>query len=197
MSMAVRTQNFIQNLFGSSSTQNTAATTATPTTNPSVQTAATPENPETATFFQKVGDSFSQMFSDMAYSMGMGETYRLVEQEFRQVDQNMDGNLNVGEFTMATLNPFEFQNADTNYDNKVTIKEYAQYRKHRLEVAFQQKDVNGDHHLNLAEIGAVGRIYLANRDPRVDTNTDGLLNRREFVRANLTMGISIRDALGF
>lgn len=201
MSMAVQTQNFIQNIFPgtTSPTTNTAAAvaTASPYSSDQVQVSSTTEPPEKASFFKKMGDSFGQMFSDMAYSMGSGETYRLVEQEFRQIDWNMDGSLNVAEFTMGTLNPFEFGNADTNYDNQISIKEYAQYRKHRLEAAFEQKDINSDRHLNVAEIGSVGRIYLANRDPRVDTNTDGFLNKREFVRANLTLGISIRDALGF
>lgn len=156
-----------------------------------------PQHPETAGFFKKMGDSFSHMFSNMAFGMGMGETYRLIEAEFRQVDLNMDGNLNIAEFTMGTLNPFEFQAADRNFDNRVELREYANYRKEKLESAFQQKDVNSDRHISVGEIGSVGRMYLANRDVRVDANQDGLLNRREFVRANLTLGISIRDALGF
>ena len=38
---------------------------------------------------------------------------------------------------------------------------------------------------------------MANRDPRLDSNMDGLVNKREYVKANLVLGISIRGALGF
>ena len=171
-----------------------------PDFNPTVATQsadAETGHPEEASFFKRAGDSFSQMFSNMAFGMGFGETFRLIETEFRQIDLNMDGNLNVAEFTMGTLNPFEFRAADRNYDNVVELREYANYRKEKIESAFYQKDVNSDKHINVAEIGSVGRMYLANRDVRVDSNQDGFLNRREFVKANLTLGISIRDALGF
>lgn len=165
---------------------------------------STTQQPETynqdelsAGFFKRFGNGMGEMMSDISYSMGMGELYRLVEREFQQVDINYDGSLNRGEFTVATLNPFEFDAADRNYDNKVDLKEYAKYRKDRLEASFEQKDANRDSHLNIAEIGSVGRIYMANRDPRLDSNLDGLVNKREYVKANLTLGISIRGALGF
>ncbi len=200
MSFAVQSQNFVQNLFGASSpapatASTAAATTANPYSNDNVQIAGT--NPESAGFFKKMGNGIGEMFSDLSYSMGMGETYRLVEREFQQADNSRDGLLNHGEFTVATLNPFEFQAVDSNYDGRVDKKEYTRYRKDRLEAAFEQKDVNRDSHLNIAEIGSIGRVYLANRDPRLDSNMDGLVNKREYVRAQLTLGISIRDLIGF
>lgn len=164
----------------------------------------TPQQPEaysqdelSAGFFKRFGNGMGEMMSDISYSMGMGEMYHLVEREFQQVDLDFSGSLNRGEFTVATLNPFEFDAADRNYDNKVDLKEYAKYRKDRLEASFEQKDVSRDGHLNIAEIGSVGRIYMANRDPRLDSNLDGLVNKREYVKANLVLGISIRGALGF
>lgn len=201
MSLSI-SNNPIAQFFGSSSTPaapSTAPTATAPPTMPSdsVQLSNAATQPMEAGFFKKVGDVFGQTFSDLAYSMNMGETYRLVDREFRQVDINQDGVLNHGEFTVATLNPFEFQNADRNYDGRVTMNEYAKYRKERLEITFKQKDGNADRFLNVAEIGAVGRYYLANRDPRVDLNGDGLMSKREYVRAQLTLGISIRDILGF
>lgn len=202
MNIAATTQTFINNIFGSSPSAPPAAPTA-PATPPGysadqVQVASTADpNAQTAGFLKKIGDGFGEMFSDMAYSMNMGETYSLVRREFAQVDLNMDGRLNAGEFTVATLNPFEFQAADKNYDRSLSLDEYANYRKDRLEMAFKQRDVNGDRHLNVAEIGAVGRMYLAHRDPRLDSNQDGLANKREYVRAQLAFGISVRDSLGF
>lgn len=202
MNIAATTQTFLNNVFGSSPSTSAPAPTA-PAATPGysadqVQVASTADpNAQTAGFLKKIGDGFGEMFSDMAYSMNMGETYSLVRREFTQVDLNMDGQLNHGEFTVATLNPFEFQAADKNYDGRLSLNEYANYRKDRLEIAFKQRDVNGDRHLNVAEIGSVGRMYLANRDPRLDRNQDGLANKREFVRAQLTLGISVRDALGF
>lgn len=157
----------------------------------------TPEHPESAGMFKRMGDSVSQMFSDMAFGLKMGETYKLIQREFQQIDYNGDSQLNLGEFTMGTLNPFDFQAADRDFDGRVNLKEYASYRKDRLEAAFNQRDTNRDRHINVAEIGSVGRIYLAQRNPNVDLNQDGLLNRREFMRANLTLGINIRDAFGF
>ncbi|MEZ0368207.1 MAG: hypothetical protein ACAI44_03870 [Candidatus Sericytochromatia bacterium] len=195
--------NFIQKIFGSSTSTTTptaAAPTATPTYSADqVQVASTNTDPNTQTagFWKKTGDVFGEMFSDMAYSMNMGETYDLVRREFQQCDFNLDGQLNMGEFTVATMNPFEFQVADKNYDGRLSLNEFANYRKERLEISFKQKDVNGDRHLNVAEIGSVGRMYLANRDPRLDRNMDGLANKREYVRAQLTLGISIRDMFGF
>ena len=150
-----------------------------------------------AGLFKRMGNAVGEMFSDLAYSMKTGETYRLVEREFLQVDVDQDGALNLFEFTAATVNPFDFQSADKNYDGAITRHEYANYRKDRLERAFDQKDASGDRHLNVAEIGSVGRIYLEQRDPRVDLNQDGLMNKREFVKAHLTLGVSIRDLLGF
>lgn len=202
MTLSVQSSNPIASWFGGSA--QTASTAPVPAaTSPSLaqdsvqlSNSATTQ-PMEAGFFKKFGDSVGEMFSDMAYGMGMGETYRLVEREFRQVDLNGDGTLNHGEFTVATLNPFEFQSADRNYDGRVTLSEYAKYRKDRLEIAFKQKDTNADRFLNVTEIGAVGRYYLANRDPRVDSNMDGLMSKREYVRAQLTLGISIRDLLGF
>lgn len=193
---------FLNKIFGNSSAPNAPAT-ATPTAAPGysadqVRIANTADpNATQAGFFKKVGDLFGEMGSDLAFSMKMGETYRLIDQEFRQVDFNMDGQLNHGEFTVATLNPFEFQYADRNMDGRLSQKEYANYRKDRLEQSFQQKDMSGDRHLNIGEIGSVGRVFLANRDPRLDSNMDGLVNKREYVRAQLTLGISIRDVLGF
>lgn len=193
---------FLQKFFGSSATTAAAPTTAAPAPTysaDSVQVASTPQDPNqlTAGFGKKVGDMFGEFFSDIAYSMKMGETYNLVDREFRQVDFNSDGVLNHGEFTVATLNPFEFQVADRDYNGSVTMSEYTKYRKERLEMSFRQKDMNSDRHLNLAEIGSVGRLYLANRDPRLDSNLDGLVNKREYVKAQLTLGISIRDLFGF
>lgn len=150
-----------------------------------------------AGFFKRTGDMIGEMFSDLSYNMKMGDTYRLVEREFLQVDVDGNGHLNMFEFTAATLNPFDYQHADRNYDGTVTKHEYAKYRKERLEMAFEQKDHNNDRHLNVAEVGSVGRIYLQNRDPRVDLNQDGFLNKREYVKAHLTLGVSIRDMLGF
>ncbi len=195
--------NPIAKFFGSAGTSVTPSATTAPAPNTptmpsdSVQLSNASTQPMEAGFFKKVGDVFGETFSDLAYNMNMGETYRLVDREFRQVDINQDGQLNHGEFTVATLNPFEFQNADRNYDGRVTMNEYAKYRKERLEVTFKQKDANADRFLNVTEIGAVGRYYLANRDPRVDLNGDGMMNKREYVRAQLTLGISIRDILGF
>ena len=200
--MAVSSPNFVQKFFGSTTTTTASTPTATaPTTAYSadqVQVSNTTDpSTQTAGFFKKTGDVVGEMFSDIAFSMGMGDTYNLIDREFRQVDFNQDGQLNHGEFTVATLNPFEFQVADKNYDGRLTQKEYSNYRKERLEIAFKQKDLNGDRHLNVGEIGSVGRIYLANRDPRLDKNLDGLANKREFVQAQLTLGISIRDLFGF
>lgn len=201
MSLAVQSQNFIQNLFGSANKAPVASNTTAPPnpySNDNLQIAGTqPTNPESASFFKKMGNGVGEMFSDLSYSMGMGETYRLVEREFQQADHNQNGSLNAGEFTIATLAPFEFQSADRNYDGMVDKKEYTRYRKDRLETAFEQKDTNRDGHLNVTEIGSIGRIYLANRDPRLDSNMDGLANKREYVRAQLTLGISIRDLFGF
>lgn len=203
MTLSVQSGHSITSWFtGGSSHPAVNAPTASSTSSPSipqdsVQLSNASNPPMEAGFFKKLGDSVGEMFSDMAYGMRMGELYRLVEREFRQVDLSGDGTLNHGEFTVATLNPFEFQSADRNYDGRVTLSEYAKYRKERLEMAFKQKDANGDRFLNVTEIGAVGRYYLANRDPRVDINMDGLLNKREYVRAQLTLGISIRDMLGF
>jgi hypothetical protein len=200
MTMAVGSNNFIQRIFGSSTTQPAATASAAATTpamaSDSVQLSNT-ANPQSAGFFKRMGDSVGEMFSDAADAMGFGETYKLIEQEFYQVDFNRDGNLNAGEFMMATLNPFEFQAADRNYDGRIDKKEYVKYRKDRLEHAFQQKDTNGDRFLNTAEIGSVGRYYLAQRDPRLDYNRDGLASKREYVRAQITLGISVRDMLGF
>lgn len=193
---------FLEKIFGKTSAP-AASTTGAPATSAysadQVQVASTPTDPnnQTAGFFKKAGDVFGEMFSDMAFAMHMGDTYNLIDREFRQVDRNQDGMLNQGEFTLGTLNFFDFQAADKNYDGRLTQGEYASYRKNRLEIAFQQKDLNGDRHLNVAEIGAVGRMYLANRDPRLDKNLDGLANKREFVQAQLTLGISIRDMFGF
>ncbi len=194
---------FLNKIFGNSG-NSAGPAVATPTTSTpgysadQVQIANTADpNQQQAGFFKKVGDVFGEMFSDMAYSMKMGDTYRLVDMEFRQVDRDMNGQLNQWEFTMATLNPFDFQYADRNMDGKITQSEYAKFRKERIEQSFKQKDVNGDRHLNIGEIGSVGRIYLANRDPRLDSNQDGLVNKREYVRAQLTLGVSLRDALGF
>jgi hypothetical protein len=196
------TNNPIVNFFNNSGSAAPATTApAAPAmpgmTSDNVQLSSASTQPMEAGFFKKVGDVFGEMFSDMAYGMHMGETYKLVDREFRQVDINQDGVLNHGEFTVATLNPFEFQNADRNYDGRVTMSEYGKYRKERLEIAFKQKDSNADRFLNVAEVGSVGRYYLANRDPRVDSNGDGLMSKREYVRAQLTLGISIRDILGF
>lgn len=201
MSLSI-SNNPIAKFFGTAGSTVAPAATAPTTTAPtmpsdSVQLSNASTQPMEAGFFKKVGDVFGETFSDLAYNMNMGETYRLVDREFRQVDINQDGQLNHGEFTVATLNPFEFQNADRNYDGRVTMNEYAKYRKERLEVTFKQKDANADRFLNVTEIGAVGRYYLANRDPRVDLNGDGMMNKREYVRAQLTLGISIRDILGF
>ena len=203
MTLSIQTNALLPTSWTGTSTASAhTATSPTPSTSTMAQdsvqlsTAAT-EPPMQAGFFKRFGDSVGEMFSDMAYGMHMGETYRMVEREFRQVDISGDGALNAGEFTIATLNPFEFQSADRNYDGRLTLAEYAKYRKDRLEAAFEQKDTNADRFLNVAEIGSVGRYYLANRDPRVDRNMDGLMNKREYVRAQLTLGISIRDLLGF
>lgn len=198
MDLAVKTQNFLNNVFGNTPAPTAVAPAATPATpNPYSSDSVQVSNTDSAGFFKRMGNGIGEMFSDMAYAMNMGETYRLVEREFYQVDLNQDGQLNHGEFTVATLNPFEFQAADRNYDGRLSKNEYANYRKERLEMSFEQKDVSRDGHLNIGEIGSVGRIYLANRDPRLDSNMDGLVNKREYVRAQLTLGISIRDVLGF
>lgn len=202
-SMTVQSPNFIQKLFGSTAPATPAATPAAASTTAysadTVQVAGTSADPNTqsAGFWKKTSDVFGQMFSDMAYNMHMGDTYELVRREFQQVDRNYDGTLDKGEFMLATLNPFDYQAADHNYDGRITLSEYADYRKNRIELSFKQKDVNGDRHLNIAEIGTVGRWYMANHDARLDANQDGLVNKREYVRAQLTLGISLRDMFGF
>lgn len=150
-----------------------------------------------AGFFKKTGDAIGNFFSDIADSMKFGKTYKLIEQEFRQVDRNGDNQLNFWEFTAGTIQPFHFNNADRNLDQFISLNEYVDYRKKSLDMAFAQKEVSGDRFLNHTEIGVIGRQLLLNRDVRVDPNQDGMMNKREFMRANLTLGISIRDALGF
>ena len=164
------------------------------------QTTSTPPSPAMeAGFWKKTGDSISNFFSDIADSLQFGETYKLIRSEYQQIDHNGDQLLNQGEFMVGTLtlNPMEFRNADRNMDNHLSLKEYVTYRKDKLARAFAQKDVSGDHFVNHVEIGTVGRIYLQNRDPNVDANQDGLLSKREYMRAHLKLGISIRDMLGF
>lgn len=146
--------------------------------------------------FKRFGDSVGEFFSNVADSLHIGETYRLIDREFRQIDRSGGGDLNYGEFMLGTLNPFDFGYADRNGDQKVSFSEYMTYRKESLGRQFDLKEQSGDGFLNVTEVGTVGRLYLAQRDPRVDANRDGLMNKREFVRSHLTLGISIRDLLG-
>lgn len=166
----------------------TTTTNTTPTTDPA--------NPMQASTFKRISDSVGEFFSGVADTLHFGQTYKLIEREFRQIDFSGGGDLNYGEFMLGTMNPFDFGHADTNADNKVSLSEYVDYRKTTLGRQFDSKDQSGDGFLNVAEVGTVGRLYLAQRDPRLDANKDGLLNKREFIRSHLTFGISIRDLLG-
>lgn len=158
--------------------------------------------PTSATTFKKLGNSVSEMFSNIADKMGFGETRKLINQEFSQVDQTRDGTLNKGEFNVATLNIIdfmgtEFARADKDRDGRVNQKEYANYRKEQLSNAFDRKDASGDKHLNINEIGFIGQQFLANRDTRLDENQDGLVNKREFTRSVVRGTMNIREFLGF
>jgi len=165
-------------------------------------TASTTPFPTQAGTWTKLKNSVGELFSDMADSMKFGETYKLTKQEFHQVDVNKDQMLDQGEFNLATLNLMdffgtEFARADRNRDSRVDVDEYAKYRKEQLENVFTRRDLNGDKHHNVNEIGFIGQQLLMNRDVRIDPNQDGLVNKREFVRGSLQGMLNIRDLLGF
>lgn len=143
-------------------------------------------------------NSIGSMFSNMADALGFGETRKLLRQEFNQVDADKNQSLNKQEFNIATLNLFdffgtEFARADKNRDGVVVEKEYANYRKEQLSLAFDRRDNNMDNHLTVNEFGFIGRQMLQNRDVRLDENDDGAVNKREFTRASLRGLMNLRD----
>jgi hypothetical protein len=157
--------------------------------------------PTSATTLKKLGNSVSEMFSNVADKLGFGETRKLINQEFAQIDQTKDGTLNKGEFNVGTLNVLdfmgtEFARADKDRDGRVNEKEYATYRKEQISNIFDSKEKSGDKHLNINEIGFIGQQFLANRDTRLDENQDGLVNKREFTRSVVRGNMSIRDFFG-
>ncbi len=163
--------------------------------------ATTSALPTEAGGWKRFTNSMGEMFSNIADKMGFGETYKIGSEEFNQVDTSRDGNLNRVEFNLATLNLLdimgtEFARADKNQDGRVGVHEYVDYRKQQIGNAFNAKDSNNDKHLSINEVGVIGQQLLNNRDPRFDPSQDGLVNKREFIRANLRGAISIRDFLG-
>lgn len=157
--------------------------------------------PDSANTFKKIKNSVGEMVGNIADKLGFGETRKLINNEFSQVDQTRDGSLNKGEFNVATLNVLdfmgtEFARADKDRDGRVNQKEYANYRKEQLGNMFDRRDASGDKHLNINEIGFIGQQFLANRDPRLDENQDGLVNKREFTRSVVRGTMNIREFLG-
>ena len=135
--MKIEAPAFLRNIMPQSTTTPTASQTVAPQS-----TDTYGQDELSAGFFKRMGNGIGEMMSDLSYNLGMGELHYLVEREFQQVDINYDGSLNRAEFTVATLNPFEFDAADRNYDNKIDLKEYARYRKDRLEASFDQKETS-------------------------------------------------------
>jgi hypothetical protein len=207
MSFSIGSNNPISQIFNNntSSTPAPQTTTASPTaaySSDAVNVSNTYANPDKAGAFKKLSNSIGEAFSNVADKMGIGETYKVIEQEFNQVDLNKDQSLNQWEFNVATMNlgdifGTEFARADKNRDGRVQTKEYVEYRKDQLGRAFDQKDSNNDSHVSMNEIGSIGKMLLEKRDPRLDENQDGLVNKREFMRSSVKGSISIRDFLGF
>lgn len=209
MSFSVSANNIINKIFNKSET--TAQTPTAPIQSTTIPMAGDSVNissysnqaplPEKATTFKQIGNSINQAFGNIADKLGFGETRKLINQEFNQVDLNKDSSLNKGEFNVATLNLFdftgaEFARADSNRDGQVNQKEYANYRKEQLSNAFDKKETSGDNHLNSKEIGFIGQQMLANRDVRLDENQDGLVNKREFTNSVVRGTMNVRDFLG-
>lgn len=158
--------------------------------------------PTEAGGWKKFSDSVGNFFSNVADSLHFGKTYNLVRDEYNQVDVNRNGGLDRGEFNVATLNLFdfwgtEFAKADKNQNGNVELNEYVKYRKDQLGYIFESREQSGDNHLNTNEIGFIGRQLLQNRDPRLDENQDGMVNKREFTRSALKGIMNIREYLGF
>lgn len=207
MSFSVGSNNPLNQVFNN--TTNTTQTPQTTTASPvaayksdTISVSNTYNNPDQAGVFKKISNSIGEAFSNVADKMGVGETYKVIEQEFNQVDLNKDQSLNQWEFNVATMNlgdifGTEFARADKNRDGRVQTKEYVEYRKDQLSRAFDQKDSNNDSHVSVNEIGSIGKMLLEKRDPRLDENQDGLVNKREFMRSSVKGAISIRDFLGF
>lgn len=206
MSLSIGSNNYVNTEYNTNTINNTTSTTTNNTTtsmtsdNLSLSTTTT-TLPEQAGTWKKLSNSVGQMFSSIADKLGFGETYKVIAQEFKQVDTSSDGTLNKGEFNVATLNLFdfmgtEFARADKNRDGRVQEREYVDYRKQQLEVEFNKREKTGDNHINVNEIGFIGKQLLTNRDPRLDENQDGLLNKREFTRGAIRGAMSIRDLLG-
>jgi hypothetical protein len=152
--------------------------------------------------WKKFTNSVGEVFSNIADAMKFGETYNLIRQEFNQVDMNRNATLDIGEFNFATLNltdfwGTEFAKADQNRNGAVDLGEYVEYRKQQLSYSFERKDASKDKHLNINEVGFIGQQLLANRDPRLDANQDGLVNKREFIRSVVRGTMNIREFLGF
>ena len=208
MSFSVNASNLVNQILGKPTTTNQTQPVSTGTNTPQIagdSVNLTSYNsaplPGSATTFKKLGNSVGEMFSNVADKLGFGETRKLINQEFSQVDQTGDGLLNKGEFNVATLNVIdfmgsEFARADKNSDGRVNQKEYVDYRKDQLSNAFERKEKSGDNHLNINEIGFIGQQLLANRDVRLDQNQDGLVNKREFTRSVVKGTMNIRDFLG-
>lgn len=208
MSFSVSANNIINKIFNKSET--TAQTPTAPIQSTTIPMAGDSVNisysnqaplPEKATTFKQIGNSIGQAFGNIADKLGFGETRKLINQEFSQIDQTRDGNLNKGEFNVATLNLFdfsgaEFAKADSNRDGLVNQKEYANYRKEQLSDAFDKKETSGDNHLNSNEIGFIGKQLLVNKDVRLDENQDGLVNKREFTNSVVRGTMNVRDFLG-
>lgn len=206
MSTTIGSNNPLGALFNT----NTANTAAAPVSNSTPNTQMRTDSVNIANYntapaeaggWKKFSNSFGEMFSNIADKLKIGETYNLVSQEFNQADRDRSGKMNVTEFNVATLNVFdfwgsEFARADQNRDGSVNVSEYVDYRKEQLSNAFDMKDTSNDKHLNSNEIGFIGRQLLANRDPRVDPNNDGMINKREFTRSIVRGSMNIRDLLG-
>lgn len=210
MSFSVNGSNQVNQVYNTTTTTTTTQPVTTTNTGASLGSDAinlssysNPQQPlpTSATTFKKIGNSFGEFFSNMADKLGFGETRKLLNQEFAQVDQTRDGTLNKGEFNVATLNLLdfmgtEFARADKDRDGRVNEKEYANYRKEQIGNMFERRETSGDKHLNVNEIGFIGQQFLVNRDPRLDENQDGLVNKREFTRGALRGTMNIRDLLG-
>ncbi|MFN8578739.1 MAG: hypothetical protein U0354_18065 [Candidatus Sericytochromatia bacterium] len=209
MSFSVSGSNQVNQVYNTTTTTTTQPVTTTTTTGTSLGSDSVNLSsysnqqplPTNATTFKKIGNSFGEFFSNVADKLGFGETRKLLNQEFSQVDQTRDGTLNKGEFNVATLNLLdfmgtEFARADKDRDGRVNEKEYANYRKEQIGNMFDRRETSGDKHLNINEIGFIGQQFLINRDPRLDENQDGLVNKREFTRGALRGTMNIRDLLG-
>ncbi len=157
--------------------------------------------PTEAGGWKRFTNAMGSMFSNIADGLRFGETYNLISEEHNRGDKDRDGRLNTYEFNVSTLNLLdfwgtEFSRADKNRDNSVDRSEYVDYRKEQLGDAFNFKDKNGDRHVSVNEIGWIGKQFLEKKDPRLDENQDGLVNKREFTRSVIRGSLSIKDLLG-